>query len=194
MFSFELTKILIDRSAKKRRESVGFSCTSLCHVASPTRSTPNNRPTWPRDNWKSPSNSSSHCSNASRYESPTTSPPIFWQLMFEYNHRCFVLRSTSKCPRPRRLWRRVSWKERRPYWLTKLFTTPFRVTRNFFYAPIESCTPLRPVASHRRTFEMFSDWVSSVEFVRCPTSTVSPKKRFWRRGWWNSTLFLKVFS
>lgn len=35
----------IDRSARRRRGSAVSSCTSLCHVASPTRSTPNNRPT-----------------------------------------------------------------------------------------------------------------------------------------------------
>lgn len=61
--------IRIDRKEKKRSARDDCSCTFSCRAASPTRLTPNNQPTWPRGNWKSPSNSSSRSSSVSRWQS-----------------------------------------------------------------------------------------------------------------------------
>lgn len=110
---------------------------------------------------------------ATAWVTPATFPGTFYlflstRITCKYIHLNHC--SCGKC--------RASWKARHPSWLTKRFTMPFRATLSCFYAPIESFMPLRLVASRHRIFAMCSGWVSNVEFDRCPTLMVFPKRRF----------------
>jgi len=49
------------KNARRRSEREGFSCTCSSRGASPTRSMPNSRPTWPNGKWRSRSSNSRLC-------------------------------------------------------------------------------------------------------------------------------------